>query len=223
MFLIPIHSLPFLFFFFFNDTATTEIYTLSLHDALPISGRRRVHPEGRRADDDGVLTRAAEGAREEIDGFVTAARGEECLGRTTVERSEALDESARLRLGIAVESVLRVIAGCAPGELVGVQAREPRLPRGVAVGLERHDVRPRPRCDPAQEVTSVSVADGSPTAPAARDSRRRVTASAWPSRPSRPASVAAVGPSERSPARVSSCTVMTFRKSRTQSPLEERA
>src|SRR2546430_6617088 len=27
------------FFFFFNDTATTEIYTLSLHDALPISLR----------------------------------------------------------------------------------------------------------------------------------------------------------------------------------------
>src|SRR3712207_7838286 len=25
-----------LYFFFFNDTATTEIYTLSLHDALPI-------------------------------------------------------------------------------------------------------------------------------------------------------------------------------------------
>src|SRR6266508_6185073 len=27
-------------FFFFNDTPTTEIYTLSLHDALPISSRR---------------------------------------------------------------------------------------------------------------------------------------------------------------------------------------
>src|SRR3989442_3219360 len=27
-------------FFFFNDTATTEIYTLSLHDALPISWRK---------------------------------------------------------------------------------------------------------------------------------------------------------------------------------------
>src|SRR5260221_14200679 len=27
---------PFFHFFFFNDTATTEIYTLSLHDALPI-------------------------------------------------------------------------------------------------------------------------------------------------------------------------------------------
>src|SRR3712207_7416723 len=29
------------FFFFFNDTATTEIYTLSLHDALPISNRAK--------------------------------------------------------------------------------------------------------------------------------------------------------------------------------------
>src|SRR2546430_12467492 len=29
------------FFFFFNDTATTEIYTLSLHDALPISDQLR--------------------------------------------------------------------------------------------------------------------------------------------------------------------------------------
>src|SRR5258706_10884940 len=31
------HNAHGLFFFFFNDTATTEIYTLSLHDALPIS------------------------------------------------------------------------------------------------------------------------------------------------------------------------------------------
>src|SRR2546430_13615848 len=34
--------------FFFNDTATTEIYTLSLHDALPISpASLPVHPLGR--------------------------------------------------------------------------------------------------------------------------------------------------------------------------------
>src|SRR3712207_8355715 len=33
-------------FFFFNDTATTEIYTLSLHDALPIcQTRRRGRPQ----------------------------------------------------------------------------------------------------------------------------------------------------------------------------------
>src|SRR2546427_8931888 len=30
-------------FFFFNDTATTEIYTLSLHDALPISAGRSLY------------------------------------------------------------------------------------------------------------------------------------------------------------------------------------
>src|SRR2546428_6687907 len=37
-------SLSFLstLFFFFNDTATTEIYTLSLHDALPISDPARI-------------------------------------------------------------------------------------------------------------------------------------------------------------------------------------
>src|SRR3712207_7604391 len=37
-------------FFFFNDTATTEIYTLSLHDALPICVRDRLerHPVERR-------------------------------------------------------------------------------------------------------------------------------------------------------------------------------
>src|SRR5258708_24617100 len=33
------HLSPLFFFFFFNDTATTEIYTLSLHDALPICDR----------------------------------------------------------------------------------------------------------------------------------------------------------------------------------------
>src|SRR6266700_7737887 len=36
MVIILILFTSFTFFFFFNDTATTEIYTLSLHDALPI-------------------------------------------------------------------------------------------------------------------------------------------------------------------------------------------
>src|SRR3712207_8046297 len=45
-----------LFFFFFNDTATTEIYTLSLHDALPIYSK---HPglKGRLVTDEGTLHR----------------------------------------------------------------------------------------------------------------------------------------------------------------------
>src|SRR5256885_9675637 len=37
------------FFFFFNDTATTEIYTLSLHDALPIC-HVQVHVQRHHAD-----------------------------------------------------------------------------------------------------------------------------------------------------------------------------
>src|SRR3712207_8363003 len=51
---------------FFNDTATTEIYTLSLHDALPISrtcdGRRGPAVDGRlRGDPDGFLVPGARG------------------------------------------------------------------------------------------------------------------------------------------------------------------
>src|SRR6266581_9057616 len=41
-----IYSFPSPCFFFFNDTATTEIYTLSLHDALPIPGRTFQHRLG---------------------------------------------------------------------------------------------------------------------------------------------------------------------------------
>src|SRR5688572_31525529 len=58
--------LDIVFFFFFNDTATTEIYTLSLHDALPISDTRDtdfiarlcdVYPDGRSFNLDRKSTR----------------------------------------------------------------------------------------------------------------------------------------------------------------------
>src|SRR5437773_5410254 len=57
--------LRFLFFFFFTDTATTEIYTLSLHDALPISGTlrarsRRLGPAARAGGDRGLAPRSEE-------------------------------------------------------------------------------------------------------------------------------------------------------------------
>src|SRR2546426_7990697 len=42
-----IHPSDSSFFFFFNDTATTEIYTLSLHDALPISSSTKMISCGR--------------------------------------------------------------------------------------------------------------------------------------------------------------------------------
>src|SRR5712672_4593477 len=53
------------FFFFFNDTATTEIYTLSLHDALPISGAAA-----------GGARRAGQGRAVEPDGERPGQRGE---------------------------------------------------------------------------------------------------------------------------------------------------
>src|SRR4029078_13746279 len=49
--------------FFFNDTATTEIYTLSLHDALPISDYKRmmVHlKKGETIERDQLLLRSEE-------------------------------------------------------------------------------------------------------------------------------------------------------------------
>ena len=51
-------------FFFFNDTATTEIYTLSLHDALPISGI------GRYSESDKILSELDNVILMANDGFV---------------------------------------------------------------------------------------------------------------------------------------------------------
>src|SRR5258707_2858699 len=47
----------FIIFFFFNDTATTEIYTLSLHDALPILGIGKLTPVLRRQQQRGQVDR----------------------------------------------------------------------------------------------------------------------------------------------------------------------
>src|SRR5256885_14316531 len=74
--IISYHSFI-LFFFFFNDTATTEIYTLSLHDALPICLRGRAMqeavPQGTGAmaailglDDEAVKSACAEAAQGDV-------------------------------------------------------------------------------------------------------------------------------------------------------------
>src|SRR5690349_23946231 len=52
----------FVFFFFFNDTATTEIYTLSLHDALPISNAAAPSSRPRAASGRDVQNRSWRGA-----------------------------------------------------------------------------------------------------------------------------------------------------------------
>src|SRR5204863_8151891 len=47
-FLVLISSILLSLYFFYNDTATTNIYTLSLHDALPISTIQRINIIGSR-------------------------------------------------------------------------------------------------------------------------------------------------------------------------------
>src|SRR3712207_8041162 len=54
-------------FFFFNDTATTEIYTLSLHDALPICRGARVEQAGRHVVERGHPVEQAELLEDESD------------------------------------------------------------------------------------------------------------------------------------------------------------
>src|SRR5207248_10759899 len=54
---IYLHSFYSSFFFFFHDTPTTEIYTLSLHDALPISS----HIGATAKDISNLVTDAASG------------------------------------------------------------------------------------------------------------------------------------------------------------------
>src|SRR2546422_4939119 len=70
------------FFFFFNDTATTEIYTLSLHDALPILSARSASSTGSRRP---LIARLWHGA-------VPAAKGDDYaayLRRTGVTECRA--------------------------------------------------------------------------------------------------------------------------------------
>src|SRR3989442_3116107 len=65
MHILRVSAVPVFLVFFFNDTATTEIYTLSLHDALPIFSRHSGVPvldmrKGRVEDPDWAeMSRAA--------------------------------------------------------------------------------------------------------------------------------------------------------------------
>src|SRR2546430_13449055 len=71
-----------LFFFFFNDTATTEIYTLSLHDALPISDRESIAEFFRRI-----------GPKRNPDKILTVAEYLRAVGRLEDRKSTRLNSS----------------------------------------------------------------------------------------------------------------------------------
>src|SRR5256885_8211222 len=80
------------FFFFFNDTATTEIYTLSLHDALPICVglAPQLHRVVREAD------------RRRREGLRAAVEVSRPLGRLVEDRKSTRLNSSHLVISYAV-------------------------------------------------------------------------------------------------------------------------
>src|SRR3546814_11617118 len=90
------------FFFFFNDTATTEIYTyghtLSLHDALPISMVRAVAVERREPGLLGELIKAARRRGRRPGGRIIGA-----LDARDVEQIVEIDSRPRRRILHRVE------------------------------------------------------------------------------------------------------------------------
>src|SRR3712207_9028740 len=80
-------------FFFFNDTATTEIYTLSLHDALPIWPRRGTRRGGHRCRVGVPPTQRRRGART---GRPARARGRTRRRRRPRRRTTEDRKSTRL-------------------------------------------------------------------------------------------------------------------------------
>src|SRR2546429_4398034 len=84
-----------LFIFFFNDTATTEIYTLSLHDALPIFGEV------------GVASRPRDGQRPELSRLDVGRRRSRRRGpEVGVARSEEHTSELQSRLHLVCRLLL---------------------------------------------------------------------------------------------------------------------
>src|SRR2546422_8359201 len=129
-------------FFFFNDTATTEIYTLSLHDALPIC---LVGPRGRAVDVGDLEEQLLRDAADPLDHL---------RGVAAVLPAQALEHAVRIAerrvlLRIAVGLQLELPRGLVVAPDGGVEsAEEPvQVRRGLELGVEdqggvrvRHDV-----------------------------------------------------------------------------------
>src|SRR3989454_2137698 len=118
-------------YFFFNDTATTEIYTLSLHDALPISRDRRRAPRGGGAS-------AGQRARVRRVAAVRRRYGQ------AEEAGREAEAAARHRWSqCAGTAVLAAVSGRAPGRIprprgAGAGGRElARASRGAAADAAR--------------------------------------------------------------------------------------
>src|SRR2546422_10234819 len=86
-------------FFFFNDTATTEIYTLSLHDALPIFVYRR-------GEDDFLLVVNAANTDKDFAWIASHARGQVEVINAKSLRSEEHTSELQSRLHLVCRLLL---------------------------------------------------------------------------------------------------------------------
>ena len=169
-----------------------------------------VHAEGRRADEDAVDAGAAEGAHQQVDGLVAAAARQR---RTRARRRTAARAARPARAAGAPDSDSgrrRWYPPClAPGQFVGMQAHQRRLPGSVLVG-------PAARGCPAARGRGAS-SRAPPVDPAPRVARRQRRHA----RPGPPGARAPGQPARAalSPGASSSCTVMRRVKSSTDRPL----
>src|SRR6266403_4394202 len=104
--------LHYLFFFFFNDTATTEIYTLSLHDALPISPNSALYlPLVREGECIGVLALAGKRAGMFGESEIALAESFRDQALIAIENTRLFNETKEaLERQTATADILKVIA-----------------------------------------------------------------------------------------------------------------
>src|SRR3712207_7596639 len=101
-------------FFFFNDTATTEIYTLSLHDALPILGELALDLNGPEVE--GVAQAAQENSTTVIFGApervaARVANSAICVDR---DRKSTRLNSSHANISYAVFCLKKKNTACSP-------------------------------------------------------------------------------------------------------------
>src|SRR5256885_13161558 len=90
-------------FFFFNDTATTEIYTLSLHDALPISRAPRARARRSRATEASVVQPALERAQVQREAHRAGHHGHLRAARRSEEHTSELQSPCNLVCRLLLE------------------------------------------------------------------------------------------------------------------------
>src|SRR5256886_15231701 len=143
-------------FFFFNDTATTEIYTLSLHDALPISTvieNAAREPEvvalATRLTAMGARIQGAGTARIEIEGVVELGGA---VHRVVPDRVEA----GTLIVAAAITGGDVTVTDLVPDHISSVLARLDEIGGVLEMGAARGRAR-RPRAPPPAHVTADPV------------------------------------------------------------------